>query len=189
MVNSFDKEIQELERDILKVFKLLPEAYRERAVGQIYQRALIKMRNAIRANAPISSKPITFTRKGTKYTYQPGNLRKAISIKYLPPKGTKQYPAALVYVKRGRKQPDGWYAHFLELGTANRKSGRTRRGKAEGANRGRIKPIGFFRRGVDSTIEGVASEARAALAKYSDKILDQQLKRMDLKSRRIKISL
>jgi hypothetical protein len=182
-------DISSVEKDIIKVFQALPPSFRERAVGQIYQRALIPMRDAIRNNAPSASKTIVFRRKGSKYVSKPGTLKRSISIKYLAPRGVYQYPAAMVYIKD--RINDGWYAHFLEYGTQQRTTERAykQRNQRKGANRGQIEGRFFFRRGMDQTFNMVEYYVKDALSKYSEKILQQQLQRVNLKSRKIKIDL
>lgn len=178
-------DISGVERDIVKFFKSLPPAYRERAVGHIFQKALIPMRDRIRSNAPQADKRITFVRRGSRYEYNPGNLKRSISIQYLRPRGKYQYPAARVYIKR--RIQDGWYAHFLEDGTKMRTDKRTIGGA--GANRGRIEGRFFFRRGADSTMAQIKSYTEMSLKKYGDKVMEQQLKRLGLKTRRIKMEV
>jgi len=90
-----------------------------------------------------------------------GNLKKSIRI--LRGSG-EDYPTYWVKPVKGKGDPDGWYAKFVEYGHMTRvgsfgKKGRI--GKNEGARMVRPKGFGFIRKtyeSMDGTVKGIISE-------------------------------
>lgn len=125
--------------------------------------------NEAKQRAPVATKPHKFTTKaGDTIEVQPGNLRKSIQI--LPrwsqdPSGTWIGPK-IQRRKVSKSGVNGWYAHFVEYGTAAHNLGY--KGKyvtGKGAQHPGTKPRPFMRPAIDTKGQEALNMAMADIEK------------------------
>lgn len=111
MAGSTQKDIQR----VVQKLKRLPLKYQDRELKKILRRNAKPLVVRAKANIPKAAKPVHRYKNGKIVaTYKPGNLRR--SIRVLPLRRTK---AVFVGpVTGGNRKIDGYYGHFMELGTA-----------------------------------------------------------------------
>ena len=171
---------KEFERDIRKFFNELPKPLRDKSVATIYARALMKMRNAMRARAAIAAEQHIF--RGVKI--DPGMLRKSIRVLKLKITWEQPDPAAMVYVKRRGSYKKGTapWGLWLEYGTAKRTT-------ESGANRGSVKSTPFFRPVADAMQGTLKADVTHAMQRYAQKELDKQITRWNSKAHRLMVRM
>lgn len=158
--------------DLDRLFNSIPPKMRDKSIARIYAKALIRMRNAIRSNVPVASEAHVFSRKGGKvFKYNPGTLRKSVSIRALRKQSPADDPAAMVYVKSGRSA--AWYGYFVEYGL----------------NRGDKSSAGFFRGGVDAASPSVRMDVERAIKVYAQRELDKEVDKWNRKVDKMIIKL
>ena len=113
----------------------------DKQILRIMGNASLPIRKAAKRKARAKIKAnngFTFTRKGTTYEIEPRTIEK--SIGNIPLKRARAFMVDVGY-RAGNRKYDGWFAHFVDAGTAKRET------KA-GANRGSIEPQNIMQAGI-----------------------------------------
>ncbi len=109
------------ERDVQRVvnkLKRLPLAYQKKVLKKIYKRNAKPLIATAKGNIPKAAKTVhRYSNGKIVASYSPGNLRRSIGV--LPLRRSRS-----VFVgprTGGNRKNDGWYGHFLELGTVKQR--------------------------------------------------------------------
>jgi len=180
---------------LAKYFETLPYAMRDKAISKIYSKALLLVRDRIRANID--------TRTGL--------LRNSVKVKRLRPNSKSKDPAAMVYMSnqrgsvslsssiRTRKtkynvKGGARYAYAVEYGTGERKREQKSRvltmgGWATTDKTGAIKAKPFFRPAIDQMRPQIQPMIMKALEVHGKKAMDRAAMEMNRKTKNIKITV
>lgn len=166
-------------------FDELPKIYRKSAVANIYKRALMPMRDAIRGNIQDHT----------------GALRKTIIVRSSRGNKRNPDPRAWVVPRKPRKgTEDPYWAYFLEYGTADRFKKKKQRGPwnrwgdtkyTTTAHTGYIQApsVGFFRGGVDATFADVKTTTVNYLYKFGEDEMKKQIRKYERSRFRAEIKM
>lgn len=151
---------------LIRKIRGLGEAVSRRQRKAMLRKGATILRDAARANAPISDEP-HFNRRGV--IIQPGNLRKALQVKslrkspdlFVGPVTASRATASVFDVSAQSSTVDGYYAHWVEFGALNR-DGTKRKGSA------------YMRRALASHGQKAADQ----VARDAQKLLDRTIKKL-----------